>query len=259
MEIHILGSGTSQGVPIIGCKCSVCLSRDPRDKRLRSSVYIVANGIKILIDIGPDFRYQMLRQNLDDVDCILLTHEHNDHVAGLDDVRPINFLHKKSIPLYGLARVIADVRARFEYAFSHNPYPGSPQLTTNPIAANEHLILSNEVKIQCIPILHGKLDILAYRIGKFAYVCDVSLISDVSIELLQGLEVLIISALHHRPHPAHFTLQEALAAIELIAPKQAFITHISHEMGTYDDICRMMPNHVRPALDAQIISISDGS
>jgi phosphoribosyl 1,2-cyclic phosphate phosphodiesterase len=228
MEIHVLGSGTSQGVPIIGCKCDVCLSGDLRDKRLRSSVYICYKGLKILIDIGPDFRQQMLRQDLDDIDCILLTHEHNDHVGGLDDVRPINFLHKKAIPIYALPRVIRDVKHRYAYAFHDNPYPGTPQL--QPIEINEKILdLGNDVLVNCIPVMHGHLEVLSFRLGGFAYVCDVSKISDESYAALQNLDVLVISALHHRPHPAHFTLKEALEAIEIIKPKSAYITHLSHE------------------------------
>ncbi len=236
MRITLLGSGTSQGVPVIGCQCQVCLSTDYRDKRLRSSIFIECEGSNILIDIGPDFRQQMLTNQISNVDHIFITHEHNDHVAGLDDIRPINFKHQKAIPVYGMPRVITDVKRRFDYAFSKNPYPGTPQLFSVDLEPFLNIELTPTVSVLPIEIMHGELPILAFRIKEFAYLCDVSSISETALQVLSGLDLLIISALHHRPHPAHFTLEQALKAIELINPRQALITHMSHEMGCFDEI-----------------------
>jgi phosphoribosyl 1,2-cyclic phosphate phosphodiesterase len=254
MTVTVLGSGTSQGVPIIGCDCAVCTSHDMKDKRLRSSILVKQFGVNVLVDIGPDFRQQMLVNNIDDVDIILLTHEHNDHVGGLDDIRPINFKHKKSIPVYGLKRVVDDISRRYDYAFCNNPNPGTPQVFAKDIDLKKCDHISS-VPIQPIPIWHGTLPILGFRFSNFAYICDVSKIDPESIDLLADLDTLIISALHHRPHPAHFTLQEALDMIEIINPKCAYITHMSHEIGLYQDLVDILPHNVRPAYDGMQIHL----
>jgi phosphoribosyl 1,2-cyclic phosphate phosphodiesterase len=254
MLVKVLGSGTSQGVPIIGCGCDVCTSTDYRDHRLRSSIHIETEHTHIQVDIGPDFRQQMLRSKITHIDAIVLTHEHNDHIAGLDDVRPFNFRQKKAMQIYGLARVIADVRSRFAYVFDDNPYPGAPLIETHIIERRQQLHIG-DLTVQCIPIMHGKMEIIGFRINNFAYICDVSEIADSEISELRGVDTLIISALHHRPHPAHLTLAQAIAYIDRVAPRAAYITHISHEMGRYDDICERLPDHIRPAIDGMEIVI----
>lgn len=245
----ILGSGTSQGVPVIGCNCKVCASDNPKDTRLRSSAFVEFKGKKILIDIGPDFRQQMLKYGITDIDKVLITHEHNDHVNGLDDIRPINFRHNKVIPLYGQDRVVKDIRTRFAYAFDENPYPGAPRIETNCIEAGSSLVLGDNSKVDIISVWHGTLEVFAYRFDDVAYVCDVSMISPESMEKLKNLSVIIMSALHHRSHPAHFTLAQAIEILQELKPKQAYITHMSHEMGMYDDVQKMLPDFIAPAYD----------
>jgi phosphoribosyl 1,2-cyclic phosphate phosphodiesterase len=253
LRITILGTGTSQGVPIIGCNCPTCTSKDVRDNRLRSSIHIEKDGNNILIDIGPDFRQQMLTNKLTSVDCILLTHEHNDHVVGIDDIRPINFLHAKSIPLYGLARVVNDVTRRFDYAFQANSYPGVPRIDTYQVQPFQSIFLNDKCQIQCLPIWHGNLEILSYRVDNFAYVCDVSQIDEKTIEHLQNLDILIISALRFKPHPTHCTLDEALELINLINPKQAYLTHMSHEIGLHSSLLSKLPKNIVPGFDGLIL------
>jgi len=251
LKIIALGSGTSQGIPIIGCTCEVCTSADLRDQRLRSSVYIEINGVNILIDIGPDFRQQFLQNNLVSVDLVLITHEHNDHIIGLDDIRAINYTQQKSIPIYAENRVINELKRRFSYAFSDNPYPGVPRI--EPVTIDTEPFSIKNIEIIPIRIQHGKLPILGFRIGNFAYITDASFIDEQEIEKLQNLDTLIINALRKEPHYSHFTLAECIQYIEKINPKQAFITHISHNMGVYADWVKDLPPHIRPLEDNMTI------
>ena len=252
MKIIALGSGTSQGVPIIGCKCEVCLSTDTRNKRLRSSVYIESEQAKLLIDIGPDFRYQFLSNNLETIDLILITHEHNDHIIGLDDIRAINFTQKKSIPIYAEERVSSEIKKRFAYAFSDKPYPGLPVISL------EHLTLDSfqykDLEITPIRIWHGKLPILGFRINDFVYITDANHIPDEELHKIKNVKVLIINALRREKHYSHFTLNECLEQIKIINPEKAFITHISHNMGLYDEWTTNLPQNVRPLEDMMVIS-----
>lgn len=251
MKIIALGTGTSLGVPLLGCRCDACTSTDTRDKRLRSSVYIIVNGLKILVDVGPDLRQQFLKNDLNQVDCVLFTHEHNDHVAGIDDLRAINFIQKKEIPLYGEQRVLDSLKSRYHYAFTN--YPGAPQISLNPITTEAFEI--DSVKITPIRIQHGNLPILGFRINDFAYITDASHISESEIAKLQHLDTLIINALRFETHFSHFNLKSALETIQSINPRRAFLTHISHNMGQTSKWEPLLPDQIKPLNDNLVISI----
>lgn len=254
MKITILGTGTSQGIPIVGCSCRVCKSTNPKDKRLRVSVHIKTNeGTNILIDSSPDLRQQLLQNQISDIDVLLITHEHNDHVIGLDDLRPINFIQRKEMPLYALPRVIKDIKSRFAYIFKENPYPGAPRISTIPIE-DEEIILGTE-KIDCIHYLHGPLPILGFRIGDFAYLTDIKTISTEQKHKLKGLKVLITSALRIKEHFAHMNLEESLTFIKEINPELAYLTHMGHTLGTHDDLLDRLPANVFPAFDGQVLNL----
>lgn len=244
-----LGTGTSQGVPVIGAKDPVSLSKDAKDKRLRSAVYILYKGKKILIDCGPDFRMQMLREGLEDIDFILLTHEHTDHIIGLDDVRPINYLHNKDMPIYGLERVVDTVKDRFPYAFIPHDYPGLPKFDLRAITGKEKLSLEG-VEVIPLPIFHGELPILGYRIGNVAYLTDVYKIPDSTMELLRGLKIVIIGALRKEPpHHSHLTLPQAVDLAQRIDAEQTYFTHISHYMGFHKKVQEELPPTMHLAYD----------
>lgn len=254
MKIHILGTGTSQGIPVIGCSCEVCKNSDPRDQRLRSCVVVEQEGIFLLIDTGPDLRQQMLNGEIPRVDAVLYTHEHNDHMIGLDDIRPFNFMQKADLPIYGLERVLDEIKKRFAYVFADDKYPGAPCAVTHNISGNEIFYIKN-IEIQPINVVHGRLEILGYRIGKFAFVTDASYISDTEIEKLLDLDVLIINALRLQQHPSHFTLEEALDVIRKVNPRRAYITHVSHLMGRVEDWSSSLPPNAYPAYDGLVIEI----
>ncbi|MCC6411417.1 MAG: MBL fold metallo-hydrolase [Saprospiraceae bacterium] len=247
MKLTLLGTGTSQGVPVIGCDCRVCTSADPRDQRLRSSALISAVPLTVLIDAGPDFRQQMLRAGTRNLDAILLTHEHNDHVIGLDDVRPFNFRSGRAIEVYALPRVADEVRKRFEYVFGH-PIPGLPRIELMPIGVDNPLELEG-MRIQPIGIMHGRLPILGYRIGDMAYLTDVKSVAPAERDKLRGVRYLVVSALHHERHPTHFNLEEALVFVNDIRPEKAWLTHLSHEMGLAAEIEPTLPEGVALAYD----------
>lgn len=247
LEIIALGSGTSQGVPLIGCKCHACTSPDPRDKRLRSSVYLTDTESKILIDIGPDFRTQFLENDLKDVDAILVTHEHNDHIIGLDDIRAINFTQQKSIPIYAMPRVCIEIRNRFPYIFSAKKYPGAPSVELIELDGNSFFI--GNVKVTPIPVMHGKLEVMGYKLNETAYITDANAIPSDSMNNLKELDVLIINALRQDSHYSHFSLSEALDVISSVNPKRAFLTHISHNMGRVSEWSSSLPENVSPLSD----------
>lgn len=252
MHITILGSGTSKGVPEIGCQCDVCTSSNPADKRLRSSILIETQGINILVDPSPDFRQQALTHNITHIDAILITHEHYDHVGGLDDLRP--FCVNSNLNIYAQANVINAIRRRLDYCFRENPYPGVPVFKTHEISHREPLYIKG-VKIQPIQIMHGKLSILGFRIGDFAYITDASEIPDYELPKLSNLQVLILNALRHKPHFAHFSLSQALDIINNLKPKQAWLTHLSHEMGKFEEKDPKLPQNVHFATDNLKITI----
>jgi len=254
LEITILGTGTSQGVPVIGCNCEVCTSTDPKDKRLRTSAAVSDGQTTVSIDIGPDFRQQMLVNHIDHLDGILLTHEHNDHVSGIDDVRPMNFRSKQDMPIFGLPRVLGEVKKRFPYAFDEEEdYPGRPRIDL--VAVGTEMFAVNTMTVAPIEVMHGTLPILGYRFGGFAYITDAKTISPKQIETLKGIDVLVINALRRSHHYTHLNLQEALATIQSISPQRAYLTHISHELGRYADVSRELPDGVFLAYDGLRINL----
>lgn len=254
MKATFLGTGTSQGIPVIGCDCVVCQSENPHDKRLRVALMLETENTRIVIDVGTDFRQQMLQNHVKKLDAVLITHEHNDHTAGLDDLRSFNFKQGFDMPIYTSQRVLDDLKQRFAYTFAEKRYPGAPSFEWNTI--NENSILSiKDIEIQAIGIMHGNLPILGFRIGNLAYCTDVKTINEEQLEKLLKLDVLILSALHHEPHHAHLTLDEALQLIEVIKPKQAYLTHISHRMGKEEDVIALLSNNVKLAYDGLSINI----
>jgi len=247
MEITLLGTGTSQGVPIIGCNCETCTSTDSRDNRLRTSAMIKVNGRTIIIDAGPDFRQQMLREKVSKIDALLLTHEHKDHIGGLDDIRPFNFLQHQAIDIYCESNVQTTIRREFSYSFSEQKYPGVPEMNLKTI--DESTFSIDDILIQPIRVMHWELPILGYRIGNFTYITDASFISDSEIEKIKGTQILVVNALRERKHYSHFNLEEAISFVEKVKPKQAFFTHISHSLGRYSVINNQLPENISYGFD----------
>ncbi|MCM4157440.1 MBL fold metallo-hydrolase [Gramella sp. AN32] len=255
MQVTFLGTGTSQGIPIIGSDHPVCLSNNPKDKRLRVSVLVSWNEFNILIDCGPDFRQQMLSNHVKHLDAILYTHEHNDHTAGLDDIRPF-FFRQGDIPVYAHKRVIDALSKRFDYIFvTENKYPGAPGVKVHEIT-NKPFEFEG-LKIIPVEFQHNRLQVFGFRIGQFAYLTDLKSIEDQEIEKLKNLDTLVVSALRIKPHHSHFNLEEALEFIRLVNPKRAYLTHISHMMGFHDEVQARLPENVYLAYDNLKIEISN--
>ena len=254
MNVWFLGTGTSQGIPVIGSTHPVCLSNDPRDKRLRVSVWVYWEGYSYIIDCGPDFRQQMLSSGCPTIDGILYTHEHADHTAGLDDIRPF-FFRQGNIPIYAHKRVIANLQKRFDYIFEDtDKYPGAPSVTISEVINNQPFLVGDTMAVP-ISAMHGTLEIFGYRIGNFAYLTDVKTIAPAETQKLAGVTVLVISALREEPHDTHFNLQDALDFIKLIAPERAYITHISHLMGFHETVQQKLPKNVFLAYDNLQITV----
>ncbi len=254
MNIYFLGTGTSQGIPVIGSHHSVCLSDDMKDKRLRVSVWIYDERSSIIIDCSPDFRQQMLTSRCPKVDAILFTHEHSDHTAGLDDIRPFNF-KQGAIPIYGHQRVIENLKMRFDYIFAtQNKYPGAPSVTSIEVCNNQPFLIGT---MTIIPInaMHGNLQVFGYRVNDFAYLTDVKTIDLDEIEKLKGVKVLVINALREEPHHSHFSLQDALDFVTLVQPQKAYLTHISHILGFHEEVQKTLPKNVFLAYDNLEITI----
>jgi phosphoribosyl 1,2-cyclic phosphate phosphodiesterase len=248
LKVYFLGTGTSQGIPVIGSQHPVCLSPNPKDKRLRVSVWIQTENLSLVIDCGPDFRQQILTSGCVQMDALLFTHEHADHTAGLDDIRPFNF-KQGAIPVYANHRVIENLKKRFDYIFeTENRYPGAPSVEIYEVFKNNSFTIGSK-NIIPIEVMHGSLPVLGYRIDNFAYLTDVKTIEATEIEKLKGIEVLVVNALREEPHQTHFNLQEALDFIQLIKPKSAYLTHISHIMGFHDDVQQKLPKNVYLAYD----------
>ncbi|MDI1255944.1 MAG: MBL fold metallo-hydrolase [Flavobacterium sp.] len=254
MKVYFLGTGTSQGIPVIGSDHPVCKSNDRKDKRLRVSVWIYDENFSIVVDCGPDFRQQMLTSDCKKIDALLFTHEHADHTAGLDDIRPYNF-KQGAMPVYAHERVIKNLTRRFDYIFeTENRYPGAPSVKTIEVVNNYPFQLSGK-NIIPINIFHGSLQVFGYRIDDFAYLTDVKTIQPEEIEKLKGLKVLVVNALRIEPHDTHFNLSEALDFIALIQPKATYLTHISHVFGFHADIQKNLPSNVFLAYDNLEITI----
>ncbi len=255
MKITLLGTGTSQGVPVIACDCEVCKSTNLKDKRLRSSILLQWSDLNYVIDTGPDFRQQMLRANVNKINGIFYTHEHADHTAGLDDIRPLYFINKKPIPIYGQERVINDLKIRFNYIFTNvNRYPGAPEVTAfTPKPYRSYFI--GGIEVIPLEVLHGNLPIYGYKFGNMAYITDAKTIPDKTVALIKDIDLLIINALHHKAHKTHMNLKESLKVIEKINPKKAILTHISHHMGFHDDINETLPDNVSLGYDGMSLHL----
>lgn len=253
MKVTFLGTGTSQGIPIIGSTHPVCLSDNPKDKRLRVSVLVEWDEYTYVIDCGPDFRQQMLKANVSKIDGVIFTHEHADHTMGLDDIRPF-FFKQGDIDLYAHKRVFKALQKRFDYIFTtKEKYPGVPSVTQHVIK-NKPFQLGN-LKVVPVDGLHYKLQVFGFRFKDFAYLTDMKTVEDKEIEKLQNLEVLVVNALREEPHMSHFNLEEALSFIKKVNPKKAFLTHISHYMGFHDDVQQKLPENVFLAYDNLKINI----
>lgn len=253
MTITFLGTGTSQGIPIIGSTHPVCLSSEFRDKRLRVSVLIQWDNYSYVIDCGPDFRQQMLRAGCDRIDGIIFTHEHSDHVLGFDDIRPFYF-RQGDIPIYAHKRVLKALRKRFDYVFkTKNKYPGAPTVIQNRIK-NEPFLLKN---LEVIPVngKHDKLQVFGFKIGDFAYLTDMKTVKEEEVEKIKNVKVLVINALRIEPHPSHFNLEEALQFIAEVKPEIAYLTHISHLLGFHEEVQKKLPKNVFLAYDGLEINL----
>ena len=254
MKLTFLGTGTSQGVPVIACDCDVCLSSDNRDKRLRSSVMISINNLNYLIDCGPDFRQQMLREQIQDIRAILFTHEHKDHLAGLDDVRAFNFKHQKDMDVYCDLNVQKALLREFPYVFSDFKYPGVPEIKVHQINRDEPFYIDGNL-FTPIEVMHYKLPVLGFRVNDLTYITDAKTISNKELEKIKGTRVLVVNALRISEHISHFNLQQALSFINEVSPEVAYLTHVSHMMGKREDVEKQLPNHVMFAYDGLQIEV----
>lgn len=254
MKVIVLGCATSTGVPIVGCGCGVCLSTEPRNKRTRSSIIVQARGLNILVDTSPDLRLQCLRSGITRIDAVLYTHTHADHTHGIDELRIFNFINKMTIRCYGNAYTLENLKMNFRYIFDENArYPGKPRLVLNEIEDEFEI---DGVRVIPIEIDHANWTILGYRIGNMAYLTDCSGIPEESMKKLEGLELLIVGALRDSPHPAHFSVEQALEAIDRVKPKKALFTHMGHELD-YHDLLAKMPEGVEPAYDGATVEMAD--
>lgn len=247
LQITFLGTGTSQGVPMIGCHCPVCLSTDKKDKRLRSSVWIKNDDTSIVVDTGPDFRYQMLRAGVEHLDGVLYTHGHKDHVAGLDDIRAFNYWSQKDMDLFLNKDTEEVIRREFPYAFSGVSYPGIPQLNLHHLHGQDFKIGS--LNIQTIKVKHYKLEVYGFRIGDFTYITDANYISAEEKEKIKDSKILVLNALRFEPHISHFTFDEAIAIAEEVGAEQTFLVHLSHQAGLHQEISKKLPPNVHLAYD----------
>lgn len=253
MKITFLGTGTSQGIPMIASSDPVCLSTDSRDKRLRSSILISWNDVNYIVDCGPDFRQQILRENVQDINGILFTHEHSDHTAGLDDIRPFSY-KMGDVPIFADQRTLQSLQKRFEYIFSTtNRYPGAPKLSANLVGKNPFDL--DGVVVTPIEVLHGKLPITCYRFGDVAYITDIKTITAIEKQKLKSLKTLIVSALRIEEHPTHFNLQEALDFVAELQPERTYFTHISHKLGYHEAVEKTLPDTIFLAYDGLVIEI----
>lgn len=255
-KITFLGTGTSQGIPMIGCTCKVCKSADPRDNRLRTSALVEHNGFRILIDCGPDFRQQMLRQNISDLDAVILTHQHKDHTGGMDDIRAFNYFRKAAFPIYAEPNVQDSLKMEYSYAFAEHKYPGVPDYTLHTIGEEPFKITKllpdgtiSSIEITPIRVFHYRLPILGFRIGDMAYITDGSSIPATEFAKLQGVELFIINTVRKEKHISHFSLPEALEVVNRVGAPRNYLTHLSHQIWTHKELEAILPPNVKPAYD----------
>ncbi|MBS1528707.1 MAG: MBL fold metallo-hydrolase [Bacteroidetes bacterium] len=251
MTITFLGTGTSQGVPVIACNCEVCTSPDPRDKRLRSSIMIEEDGKVIVIDSGPDFRYQMLRAKVKHLDAIVFTHEHKDHIAGMDDIRAFNYRQESAIDVYATTRVQEALKREFSYVFAEMKYPGIPEVNLNTIDLKPFII--GNIHFRPIEVMHYKLPVLGFRIGDFTYITDAKTISEHEKQKIKGTKTLVINALQIEKHISHFTFVEAIAFAKEIGAERTYFTHISHRLGRHGPVANLLPKKIQLAYDGLVL------
>ena len=254
MKITFLGTGTSQGVPIIGCDCNVCTSTDKKDKRLRTSIWIQTENTSVVIDSGPDFRYQMLRANVRKLDALVFTHGHKDHTAGMDDVRAYNYFQKKAMEVYATEPTQDILRKEFSYVFENKSYPGIPEINLNTIRNDESFFI-NELEFIPIRVMHYKLEVLGFRIGNFTYITDANYIAPHELAKAKGSEVFVLDALRHEPHISHYTLAEAIDISKLVDAGNTYFTHISHQLGTDNEVSGSLPPKMHLAFDGLEITL----
>lgn len=252
MRLTFLGTGTSQGVPVIGCTCAVCQSSDPRDNRLRTSAMIETDENVFVIDTGPDFRQQMLRHTPGDMPKVLFTHEHKDHIAGLDDIRAFNFRYRKPIEIYATGRVQQALKREYHYVFSDEKYPGVPEVNMHEISGRNNFRVGEE-EIIPIELQHYRMPVLGFRIGDIAYITDANSISLEELSKLQGLDILVLNALRKKKHISHFNLEEAIALAQKLGANRTYFTHISHLMGTHAETEKELPENIRLACDGLVV------
>jgi phosphoribosyl 1,2-cyclic phosphate phosphodiesterase len=251
MKVTFLGTGTSQGIPVIACECIVCRSEDPKDNRLRTSVLIEEEGKNIVIDTGPDFRQQILREGVNNLDAVVFTHQHKDHVAGMDDVRAFNHKFKKDMDVYCTNEVEEALNREYPYVFSNYRYPGVPQVKIHNIENKPF----NIGKIEFVPIkaLHYKLPVFGYRVKDFVYLTDISYISDEEKEKIRGAKIVVLDALRKEPHISHLSMQEAVDILEELKPEQGYLIHISHYMGLHKQVNKELPDFIKLSYDGLVL------
>ena len=253
MTVTFLGTGTSQGVPIICCECAVCKSTNIKDNRLRSSILIESETAKVVIDSGPDFRQQLLRRELKTLDAVVFTHEHKDHIAGLDEVKAFNYFNKMRMPVYATERVQNALKREFAYIFSDDKYPGIPEVDL--FTVTDEPIIIKDITLLPIDVVHFKMPVKAYRINNFTYITDANYISEEEKEKIKGSEIIVINALRREPHLSHFTFNEAINLMEELKPKKAYFTHISHQLGLHTEVSKELPDFIELAYDGLQIEI----
>ena len=253
LKVTFLGTGTSQGVPMIACDCDICSSSDSRDKRLRTSILVENGEYSVVIDTGPDFRYQMLRAGVKKLDAVVFTHEHKDHVAGLDDVRGFNYIMRKPMHIYATERVQEALKREFYYAFEIEKYPGVPQLELETITNSPFHVGS--LRFEPVELMHYKMPVFGFRIGNFGYITDANSITDEELNKFKGVKVLVINALRIATHISHFSLDEAIEIINEINPEKGYLIHLSHQMPKYEDLIKILPDNVLPSYDGLVLEI----
>ncbi len=253
MEVTFLGTGTSGGVPLIGCQCEVCKSNDPCNKRLRTSILIQHDGLNIVLDCGPDFRQQMLRADVRKLDAILMTHAHKDHTAGFDDIRAFNFMQKKAIDVYCTQETEQSIKEQFSYAFTETDYPYLPKMDFHQIQHSGFSI--QHLKIHPIEVMHANMSVFGYRFGDFTYITDAKTIAKEERDKIRGTKILVVNALRHENHYSHFTIDEALDLVNDVKPELTYLIHMSHQFGLHEEMEKKFPAHIRVAYDGLKISV----